>query len=116
MKRVTWKQPTYPKPFQYEDAAWREIARQFAEPPPRTAPNLEPTRRGLCYAITQLYWRERISERIKRRMVQRVEQFVGSASEYAYEGHSATNADFVPHRTARSLACLWLALDSQIDP
>lgn len=104
------------RPFQYEDAAWREIARQFAEPVPQWESCMEPTRRGLCYAITCLYWRERISERIKRRMMQRVETFIGSTSEYAYEGHAPTNADFAPHRTARSLAALWLALDSRIDP
>ena len=106
-------------PFRTEAAAWREIARQFAQPLSSTSDNpyaeAEPTRRGLCYAITQLYWRERVSVDMKRRMMWRVEQVL-RMGEYAYEGDSAVNVDFVPNRTARSLACLWLALDSQIAP
>jgi len=114
MNPVTWKRPTYPKPFRYEDAAWRELARQFAAPVARDL-DTDPTRRGLCHAITHLFWRHRITENMKRRMYWRVESLL-PVGQYAYESSYSGNAEFIRHRDARALACLWLALDSQIDP
>lgn len=115
MNPVTWTRPTHPKPFRYEDAAWRELAQQFAEPIPCIASDVEPTRRGLCYAITYLHWAQKIDATMKRRMFQRLDTFVQSG-EYAYESSYTYNEDFTPNRSARVMACLWLALDSQIDP
>lgn len=115
MNPVTWKKPPHPKPFRYEDAAWRELARQFAAPVARDL-DTDPTRRGLCQAITYLFWRHRITEDMKRRMTWRVEAYTGSGWAYAYESSYSYNENFIPNREARSLACLWLALDSQIAP
>ena len=113
--------PTLVRPFRYEDAAWRHLARQYTEPlPPRRfdfdnpLPEMEPTRRGLCYAVMSLYIHGRIDWKMYGRMRHRLDQFVPIGT-YAYESDRASNDDFAANREARVLAALWLTLDSQID-
>jgi hypothetical protein len=126
MKRVTWVTASPVRPFRYEAAVWRALAQQFAEPPDDTPICVDwgevtgilpvsATRRGLCYAICTLFQSGRVSDDMYQRMYERLDQFVPFGA-YAYEEQTSTNEDFVPNRDARALACLWLALDSQIDP
>ena len=94
------------RPITHEDTAWREIAEAFAEPPSDNG-----TRLGLCYAVATMYVWGRITPALHGRMLARVDAHLPMG--YAYEPVTAAREAFIPHREARCLAALWLALESQ---